>query len=183
MKNKKAFYLTDILIGISIFLLVTNIGFICIRKIKEEREINTAKILIYETFSTYATKAFYNKEHYYIRLDYTTKKLYVLKFMHVPLEIIQLPEKLNYVTIFDKTVQKEHLAKITRYGNITPSFSIYIFGYNNIARYRISFYGFDIIKYMKINIYKNKNDKNATYVNIHNFHKKWDGNSLSWVEE
>lgn len=183
MKNKKAFYLTDILIGISIFLLVTNIGFICIRKIKEEREINTAKILIYETFSTYATKAFYDKKIHYIKLDYTTKRLYVQSVFYDLIEVVQLPENLNYATIFDKKVQTEHLAKITRYGNITPSFSIYIFGYNDIAKYRISFYGFDIIKYMKINIYKNKNDKNATYVNIHNFHKKWDGNSLSWVEE
>ena len=73
--------------------------------------------------------------------------------------------------------------KITKDGNITPSFSIYIFGYDDIARYRISFYGFDMVKFMKINIYRNMKNKKVKYDNIVSYHEKFAYEEDEWKKE
>lgn len=183
MKNNKGFYLTDIIVKICIFLILINIGFIHITKQNEKKEIKEAKIIIYETFSTYRTKAFYEKQKYIIKLNYLEKKIYISKYNFKPIEILQLPNKLNYTTIFNRDKQDIFIATITENGNVTPSFSTYIFGYDNIAKYRISFYGFEIIKYLKINIYYNKGDKSASYRGIVKYHQSWNKDNLFWKEE
>ena len=86
-------------------------------------------------------------------------------------------------TTYGIKAQEKFNAKITSHGNITPSFSIYIFDYNDIAQYRISFYGFDLIKYMQINVYRNINDTTPKYNTILNFHNKWTTTNPKWKEE
>ena len=182
MKNKKAFYLTNILFKISIVLILINIGFVHINRQNEKREMKEAKIIIYDTFKTYSTKALGKHKEYIVHLDYGTREISVKTTTKKIIEKIPLPKKLYYVTVFrteNSTERKrsEFEAKITNNGNITPSFSIYIFDYKKIARYRISCYGFQTIKFMKINIYKNSKDKTATYKNIVRYHDKLRNNN------
>lgn len=183
MKKNRGFYLLNILISISIVFLIFTISYVCLRNYIERQEINRAKTEIYELFTTYATKTFHDRREKTIKLDYLKKEITVFEFNVVPIEKLLLPKRLNYVTIFDKDPVKIFTGKITKNGNITPSFSIYIFDYNNIAQYRISLYGFDIIKYMRINIYKNKRDKTPKYDNILKFHNSWTTDNPKWEEE
>lgn len=183
MKKNRGFYLLNILISISIVFLIFTISYVCLRNYVERQEINRAKTEIYELFTTYATKTFHDRREKTIKLDYLKKEITVFEFNVVPIEKLLLPKRLNYVTIFDKDSVKIFTGKITKNGNITPSFSIYIFDYNNIAQYRISLYGFDIIKYMRINIYKNKGDKTPKYDSILKFHNSWTTDNPKWEEE
>lgn len=183
MYNKKAFCFIDILIQISLIFLLTSLGFICFRNYSEQQEVKRAKTEIYELFTTYATKAFNEKERFTLDFNYSTKEIVVSKTTVVKVEILKLPKNLKYITIFDKEKVEKFTANITINGNITPSFSIYIFGYDDVAKYRISLYGFDLIKYMQINIYKNLKDKTATYKNILSFHNNWTKRKIYWKEE
>ncbi|WP_410208483.1 hypothetical protein [Fusobacterium sp.] len=168
--------------------MLLDIGFIYFKKHSEKKEINEAKIKICDIFKTYATDALNREKKYIINLNYNTKEIQVLKNSLKEIERVSLPENLYYTTIFktgdtDNKVQTLFTATITRNGNITPSFSIYIFGYDKIAKYRISFYGFQVIKFMQINIYKNIKDKKATYENISFYHKYWDIHKDKWKKE
>lgn len=183
MRKNKGFYLLNILISITLTLLFLTCGYICLRNYVEKQEIEKAKIEIYELFSTYTTKASNDKIELHVKLDYLKKEITVYKFMIIPIERRYLPKNLNYVTIFDSDVVDFFTGKITKNGNITPSFSIYIFDYDDIAQYRISFYGFEILKYMKINIYKNKGDKTPKYKDILKFHKNWTTHDEKWEEQ
>lgn len=186
MKKTKGFYLINIIISISIFLILLNLGGIYLRNQREKQELKEAKTKIYDMFTTYRTLALNSSQRYYLSFDYTKKIITISTRKIKILKVIQLPSNLKYITIFHKKVQNNFLSEITPNGNITPSFSIYIFDYNDIARYRISLYGFELIKYFKINIYKNNEDKKVKYSTILNFHKKWAENiknNKKWKEE
>ena len=186
MKKTKGFYLINIIISLSLFLILLNIGGIYLKYQREKHELKEARIKICEIFTTYRTKALNLNKRYFLSFDYRRKIVTIFTKRDRIIKIIQLPTKLEYITIFDKEVQKIFFAEITPNGNITPSFSVYIFDYKNIARYRISLYGFELIKYFKINIYKNNEDNKVKYDNILKFHKKWAENiknNEKWEEE
>lgn len=183
MRKNKGFCLTNILLSLSLSVIIITLGYITYRDFIETQEIKKAKVEIYELFTTYANKAFIDKKELTIKLDYLKKEITVFEYGVVPIDRVKLPKNLNYITIFEKDTVDVFSGKITKDGNITPSFSIYIFDYDNIAQYRISLYGFDIIKYMRINIYKNQGDRTPKYSNILNFHKRWSNNDPKWVEE
>lgn len=182
MKNR-GIYLVNILVGISITLIMLTFGYTLLRNVVESLEIRRAKTELYEIFTTYSTKSFYDRKERSIKLDYLKKEVTVYEYGVVPVEILALPKSLNYVTIFDKDPVTKFTGEITKNGNITPSFSIYIFDYDNIAQYRISLYGFDIIKYMRINIYRNCGDSSPKYDRISAFHREWTTNNPKWKEE
>lgn len=183
MKNRKGFCFINILLQISLILLLLSFGFIYFRKLIEREELIRAKTEIYEIFTTYGIKAHNSGINYRVQLDYLKKNITIFVMSNLDKEIIYLPKNLKYITIFDKQTQEKFSAKITSHGNITPSFSIYIFDYNDIAQYRISFYGFDLIKYMQINVYRNIDDTTPKYNNILNFHNKWTTTNPKWKEE
>lgn len=166
MKNRKGFCFINILLQISLILLLLSFGFIYFKKLIEREELIRAKTEIYEVFTTYGIKAHNSRTNYEVKLDYLKKNITISQMSVIDKEIIHLPQNLKYITIFDKQTQEKFNAKITSHGNITPSFSIYIFDYNDIAQYRISFYGFDLIKYMQINVYRNINDTTPKYNTI-----------------
>lgn len=183
MKNKKGFCFVDIILQLGFIFLFISLGFICFKNYSEQQEVRKAKTEIYEFFTTYAIKAFNEKERFTIELDYVKKEITISVTAVVRVEILKLPKSLKYITIFDKDKKEKFTANVTVNGNITPSFSIYIFGYDDIAKYRISLYGFDLIKYMQINVYRNIDDKTATYNGILNFHNNWTKRKTHWKEE
>lgn len=186
MKKTRGFYLINIIITLSLILILFNLGCICLKYQKEKRELKEARIKICETFNTYRTRALNLNKRYFLSFNYKKKIITISTKKARIIKVIQLPPKLKYITIFDKQVQNNFSSEITPNGNITPSFSIYIFDYKNIARYRISLFGFELIKYFKINVYKNTRDNKVKYANILEFHKKWTRNiknNEKWKEE
>lgn len=171
----------ETVITVSLIFAFVNLGVFFVREQQEKTLLKEAKYKIIEVFYGYSEKAMLEKRIYRIKADYKEKTLTILT--RNTIQTVKLPEKLNYITIYEKIPQTTFTSLITDNGNITPSFTIYIFDSKNIARYRISFYGFEILKYMKINVYRNLKDENATYDNIENFHRRWDTKNPYWKEE
>lgn len=183
MKNTKGFYLIEVLIVITLVLIIFSTGGIYLKKIKEKEELRKAKVILIETFTTYSTKALSLNKKYKLKFNYEKKEIEIKDKYFRLIERIYLPKTLKYITIFNKNTQLYFSAKLTNNGNITPSFTIYIFDYKDIARYRVSLYSFELIKHLQINIYKNVGDTDATYENILNFHKNWKKENINWKEE
>lgn len=182
IKNKGYTYL-NIVVSTLIILSVMYVGIIYYRNLKEKREIEEAKQQIVNIFTDYSVMSFDNEKLYNVKIDYILKKIIVYENLIREKENIKLPFSLKYATVYDKKNLERFEVKITKDGNITPSFSIYIFGYDDIARYRISFYGFDMVKFMKINIYRNMKNKKVKYENIVSYHEKFAYEEDEWKKE
>ena len=161
-KNKGYTYL-NIVVSTLVILSFMYVGIIYYRNLKEKREIEEAKQKIVNIFTDFSAEAFDNEKSYNIKIDYILKKIIVYENIIREKESIRLPTSLKYATVYNKENVEKFEIKMTKNGNITPSFSIYIFGYNDMAKYRISFYGFDIVKFMKINVYRNIKNKKAFF--------------------
>lgn len=100
------------------------------------------------------------------------------------LENITLPPNLKYKIPHSGLTSNSLDTHITSNGNLGHAFSIYIFPQNNIAYYRISFYTFSTLRYLSINVYKNKTAYKATLSNIDEYHKTSDAiNHIGWIKE
>lgn len=183
MNKRKGFTYIEILISAVLLLGVIYAGIIYYRNLKEKREVNEARSKIIKIFTDYSTRAFDQEKAFDIKIDHLQKKITVYQNTVILIDEESLPKTLKYLSIYDKEEVEKLEVRITKNGNITPSFSIYIFGYDDITKYRISFYGFDIIQFMKINVYKNINDKKWTYKNITLFHDKFNPNNGKWKSE
>ncbi|WP_294663691.1 hypothetical protein [uncultured Fusobacterium sp.] len=181
-KNRGYTYL-NIVVSILVILSLMYVGIIYYRNLKEKIEVDEAKQKIVNIFTDYSAKAFDNEKAHNIKIDYILKKIIIYENILKEREKIKLPASLKYATVYNKENVEKFEVKITRDGNITPSFSIYIFGYDDIARYRISFYGFDMIKFMKINVYKNIKNKKVKYKNIVSYHEKFAYEEDGWRKE
>lgn len=182
IKNKGYTYL-NVVISLLIILSFTYVGVIYYRNLKEKREIEEAKQQIVNIFSDYSVKSFDNEKAHNVKIDYILKKIIIYENIVKEREKVKLPASLKYATVYNKENVEKFEVKITKDGNITPSFSIYIFGYDDMARYRISFYGFDMIKFMKINVYRNIKNKKAKYKNIVSYHEKFAYEEDGWKKE
>ena len=137
-KNRGYTYL-NIVVSILVILSLMYVGIIYYRNLKEKIEVDEAKQKIVNIFTDYSAKAFDNEKAHNIKIDYILKKIIIYENILKEREKIKLPASLKYATVYNKENVEKFEVKITRDGNITPSFSIYIFGYDDIARYRISF--------------------------------------------
>lgn len=149
---------------------------------KERALITEATIKIVKNFNSYRDLAYYEETSYNIEVDGREKKL-VFKLGASELERVELPKQLRYKISVIRSYDKLN-TWMTRDGNLGHSFSIYIFGKSNLAKYRISFYTFSKLKYLTINIYKNISAKEATYKNILDYHQTQSAiNHVGWKKE
>ncbi len=179
MKKNKGFSYIEIIVTITLILGISYLSIFYYTKLQEKRDIQKAKTLILNVFSEYTVKAFDKEDDFQIKIEHFQKKIIVSDYWKEK-EQIFLPKKLRYSSVFNNEKVEKLEVRITEHGNITPSFSIYIFGYDDIVKYRISFYGFDKIRFMKINVYKNLSDRRWTYKNLMIYHKKFNPNSSKW---
>jgi hypothetical protein len=184
MGNRNGSISLEILVAALIVSLFALFGFIKIKNARTINQVNNAKILIADTYKKYATISFDKDIIHRILIDYNIKTIEIFDNVDAKIEEISLPKEIKYATVYGGVVCDKMSAKITEQGNITPIFSIYIFDNKDIAKYRISLYGFDTLKHLRINIYRNKSDKTATYANIIKFHEGFseDTNKL-WEKE
>lgn len=179
MKKNKGFSYIEIIVTITLILGISYLSIFYYIKLQEKRDIQKAKTLILNIFSEYTAKAFDKEDDFQIKIEHFQKKIIVSDYWKEKEQIL-LPKKLRYSSVFNNEKVEKLEVRITEHGNITPSFSIYIFGYDDIVKYRISFYGFDKIRFMKINVYKNLSDRRWTYKNLMIYHKKFNPNSSKW---
>ncbi|MDR1834817.1 MAG: hypothetical protein LBQ96_03355 [Fusobacteriaceae bacterium] len=173
----------EALIILTLIILTVSIGHIQIQKAKSITQVNDAKILIADVFKKYAVLSLDRRIIHKIAFDYGGKFLDVFDSDDEKKEHLDLPKDIRYASVYGGVVPPTITAKITEDGNITPIFTIYIFDRGDLARYRISLYGFDTLKHLRIYIYKNKGDQTAKYGDIVNFHSKFSEGSKLWERE
>lgn len=146
-----------------------NIAFVKYREFKELRDINEAKTKITEAFYLVSTTSLKQKTEQELQLDLSAKKI-IISNKSLKIQEIQLPKDLIYYHTHTLNLKKLKLS-FTENGNISKSFSIYIFNRAKKVRYKISFYGFDKSRFLKINNYRKKKNSEITYSNIDEYHK------------
>ena len=95
---------------------------------------------------------------------------------------IELPKNLIYFHTYTSNL-KNFKFSFTKNGNISKSFSIYIFNKEKKVRYKLSFYGFDRSKFLKINSYRKKNNNEINYNNIADYHKNTNEDRESFYKD
>ena len=179
MKKDRGFTYIEIIISMVLVLGISYLSVFYYEKLQERQDVQRAKTLILNLFSEYTSEAFDTENDFNIKIEHVQKKIKVLDMGRIKREEL-LPEKLKYSSVFDNEMVEKLDVKITKHGNITPSFSLYIFGYDEIVKYRLSFYGFDKVKFLKINVYRNLSDKKWEYKNLMLYHKKFNPDSVHW---
>ena len=176
--------LFDFIIVIIITMILASFSFIRIRQQNNLKNLNIAKILIYETYKKYAVLALNQGKEYNLSFDYNLNKIIIFSDGNKKLEEVDIPQNVSLATVYGGVILSKIESKITVNGNITPIYSIYLFDSDNIAKYRISLYGFNTLKFLRINIYKNINDKKPNKNEIINFHNTFNPESNKlWEKE
>lgn len=156
-----------IVIGIiSILSLGIGVGY---GNFRERLELEEAKIIIIGTMGKYRDMAYYTNKSYSFLIDTNGKYIEIWEDKsHIEKKRFYLPKNLRYQV--PTTNMGSIVTRITPNGNFADAFSLYIFGKNQKARYRLGFYSFLQLKYFKINLYRNVGAEGAVYGNIRNYH-------------
>lgn len=182
-KKEKGFSLVEIVMTITIFSVISYFAFIQIQKLRENREFLLGKTLLTETFYLYSQKALLSGEIYSVKIDYLEKKIEIIDSKNNCFEKIKLPKNISYITVYNKKIVENLEIKITKTGNVSPSFSIYLFDRGNQVRYRITVLGFSMIKLLDMNIYRPVKSLKIDYENIIDYNEEFDKYIKEWVLE
>lgn len=153
-KFEKAFTLHEIIFSLLILIIVSNFCYIKYIDFRDNYNIKIAKNAINEVFFLSSNLSLKNKTSYIVEFDnYTAELTLFQKGRKELIKNYKLSDKLSYITT--DTNQSRYIRReFTADGNIAKSFSVYICDSRHIVKYRISFYGFDISKFLQLNNYK-----------------------------
>lgn len=178
VNKKRGFFLFEFLIILSIILLIFSFGYIRILKVKEEKDLEKAVLVISKTLEEYSTNSLLTTIKYKIRLEYNNNKIEIQKKSENKMleEIIQLPNKLKYripYTINSNLKLLDSMeVETTINGNLSDSFTTYILDYSGNIKYRVAVYSFQENKLVKINIYKKISGKKISEDKLLNYHQR-----------
>ena len=178
--------LAEVFILIALVAIISSLIFIKYRNINEQQDMERAVNIFETTVHKYTAKSMISKKSYDIYFDYNNKSVTVKERLKDKiLEKKNLPENLLYATPYDNQTRKDIDFHTTENGNLSKSFSVYIFNYSDTAQYRVSFYTFQQSRILRINIYKNINAGNIKYEEILNYHEKVKENEMreGWRKE
>lgn len=186
LKNKKnGFTFLEVIVTLGILGILLSLGLINYRAIEEYLSLKESSNKIVSIYYYYTNKAMVDGKMVQIK-NFLKEKRIEIYYLGNPnkIEKLELSKKLKYVVVYENKKLDYMESKTNRWGNLNNSFTIYIFGKNNLAKYRIAFYNYQISKILKINIYKNISASNATYENIVNYHYSMEGeNHIGWEKE
>ncbi|MCI6153311.1 hypothetical protein [Fusobacterium perfoetens] len=178
VNKKRGFFLFEFLIILSIILLIFSFGYIRILKVKEEKDLEKAVLVISKTLEEYSTNSLLTTIKYKIRLEYNNNKIEIQKKSENKMleEIIQLPNKLKYripYTINSNLKLLDSMeVETTINGNLSDSFTTYILDYSGNIKYRVAVYSFQENKLVKINIYKKISGKKISEDKLLDYHQR-----------
>lgn len=169
-------------ISIALFLLSSIFLIVFYRvNINNERielELTTKKI---DSFvNKYTTTAHYQKKNFNLEID-LKEKSFLLKDNNRVIDKLNLSPKLSYEIVFDKKRNPLFNIEITKNGNMSRAFTLYIFGYRKQLENKLTFFTFQKERILKINIYKVNNLEGVNYTNILEYHYLLSKNS-DWLE-
>lgn len=183
-KKIKGFTLLETVIATTIVSTLLFFIYFNYMKYKENNSLYEAKLKLANTISKYRDLAYYNNTRYILKFDFITKDLYIYDLSSNLLTSYRLPKDLKYYIINKEQKPFNYIVTINPTGNLSDAFTIYLFDYEDLARYRIAFYTFSQIKYLAVNIYENHSVEDATFSNIYKYHFTTDGqNHIGWIKE
>lgn len=166
--KSQAFTFLEVIVSVLIFSLLLNFTFIKYQSIKERQAILEAKLKINDAFFYSSLSSLQSHDISTLKLDLTKKQIIILNQFQKKIKQFNLPKNLTYYSTSNSYLKTFNI-NFTKNGNISKSFSIYIFNRKNYAKYKISFYGFDKSKFLKINNYKHIG-KNIHFSEIYDYH-------------
>ncbi len=146
------------------------------------KDINEAKTKIINTFFLAANLSLKFQKVEHIKLDFLNKKITVLDYLYRKKKSHSLPKNLIYFHTHSDYDNLLNL-KFTKNGNISKSFSVYIFDSKKNAHYKISFLGFDRSKFLKINAYRKLSNNKINLSNILEYHTRTNEDRESFYED
>lgn len=167
--KNQAFSFLETILSILIISILLNFAFIKYQNAKIKQAILEAKLKINDAFFYSSISSLQNHNIHSIQFDLIRKKIFILDTFQKKLKEITLPKNLLYYHTSSSLSNIINI-NLTKNGNISQSFSIYIFNNKKYVEYKISFYGFDRSKFLKINNYKHVG-KNIHLNEISNYHK------------
>lgn len=186
LKNqKKGFTFLETILVLGILGILLSLGLNNYRAVEEYLALKESSNKIVSTYYYYTNKAMIDGKDFQIKNFLKEKRIEINQLGNLKkIEILKLPKNLKYTVIYENKKLNYIESKTNKWGNLNNSFTIYIFGKNNLAKYRIAFYNYQISKILKINIYKNISASEATYENIVNYHYSVEGEShIGWEKE
>lgn len=168
-RKNKAFSTFETVLSILIISIILNFSFIKYKDFKDLQDINTAKTILNEIFFNLSISSLKFHKKQTIKLDFLNKKIIIDDDYSTKKQELRLPQSLGYYHTYP-TYTLSFFIEFTQNGNISKSFSIYIFDRKKQARYKISFYGFDRSKFLKINNYKKISKTDINFYNILKYH-------------
>lgn len=184
-KKRRGFLLMELLIIFGVISIIVSIFFIKLRIIREMKDLEESVIKISSTIDKYTFRSFETKVLYKINLDYKNKKMEIKKVSggnNSFEEVISLPKRLTYLVPYTINGKERLIDQLeihtTVNGNLSDSFTTYIFNYSQKIKYRIATYSFQENKILKINIYKKISGEDIFQENLLDYH-----NLLFSVEE
>ena len=165
----RAFTFFETIFIILILSLCANFAFIQYQNFKEKQSIIEAKLKINDAFLYSSLNSLNSHKVKNLQFNLISKKIFILDDFFKNEKEISLPKNLTYYSTHNSNAYILNL-NFTKNGNISQSFSIYIFDRKKYVRYKISFYGFDKSKFLKINNYKHIGTNQISLSEILNYH-------------
>ncbi|MCQ8211929.1 hypothetical protein NON08_05225 [Cetobacterium somerae] len=183
MKNKGLTFLETI-VSVTIIFLVSSFFVYQIINYNEKMDLESSRRILQMFFMKYLNKSIYEKNKYFIEINTLEKYVSVKKLNTEEIERISLPPKLKYEIPYNNARNSKFKLETTITGNLSKSFTLYIFGYKEQVENRLAFYIFQKEKLLKINTYLNLTVKGINYNNIIEYHYSQEGeNRIGWIEE
>lgn len=184
--KKGGFSLLELSVTMLLIIILIQTSLHYYRNYQENLGIQLAKHQISKLFRLYSLKSFYHEKEYYFLVSDSEK------FILVKNDVFDLEEKISLSTqlsyhLTSSSVQNLKYGHLTKHGNISPSFSIYIFDASKNARCKITFSSFQQTKIVRIRRYERNSKKKILKENIEDYHKRTNENRLlffqDWREE
>lgn len=135
------------------------------------------------TFKFYSRKSKIERKRYGLNIFLREKNIEILN-SKTCVEKVELPSKLYYEIVYNGVRTDKFEVETTKNGNLSKSFTMYIFNTKDEIALRISFYTFEEERLLKINIYKNRSVRKILRSEIVKYHYSEEAqNRVGWEKE
>lgn len=180
--NKGGFSLLEVCVSALLVMIVIQISTSLYRNYQEHLDLQLAKIKISKLFYLYSMKSFYQRKAYYFTISDIEKTIEVKNSFFLLENKVVLPNHLSYYLTSNSVLDQKY-GHLTRNGNISPSFFIYLFGYQGFVKDKITFSSFEETKILRLRQYHKIKGKSVDMENIQKYHLETNKNRKLFYQE
>lgn len=180
--NKGGFSFLEVCVTALLVMIVVQISTSLYRNYQENSDLQLAKTKISKLFYLYSMKSFYQRKEYYFTISNVEKTIEIKNSLFLLENKVVLPNHLSYY-LTSESVQDQKYGHLTKNGNIRPSFSIYLFGYQGFVREKITFSSFQETKILRLRQYRKIRGKEIDMHHIQKYHLETNKNRELFYKE